>query len=507
LAKNPKNTTDSRIEQIKEILLRYNLGDYSVRAELSKEGDDLDAIIVGLNSLGDELMASGRIIRDYEKRISDIMNLLLKYTLFDFSEKMEVSPAGDEIDAIAVGLNTLAEELQAKVDAEKKYTQDLEKLAIILETTADAVTTTSPEGVYLTWNKSAETIYGYSAEEMIGRKAPKDFVVPEEKKNLDEAFEKAKKGEKIADFQTKVKRKDGTLLNIAITITPIIDEHGKLVAISGISRDVTKQKKTEEALRESEKGLRVMSEQVKKLNNDLNKNVLRLEDSNSELEAFTYSVSHDLRAPLRAIHGYTKVLSKDYADKLDAEALEMMDAVMNNAKRMGQLIDDLLALSRLGRKDLQKRTLDMTNVAKAVINDLQKNEEHQNTNIILHPLPEANADFGLITQVFTNLLSNAVKYSARSENPRVEVGAKEDNGQVIYYVKDNGAGFDMKYYNKLFGVFQRLHDAGEFEGTGVGLAIVKRIIGKHGGRIWAEAEPQKGATFYFTLTPDLKPQL
>jgi light-regulated signal transduction histidine kinase (bacteriophytochrome) len=178
----------------------------------------------------------------------------------------------------------------------------------------------------------------------------------------------------------------------------------------------------------------------------------------------------------------------------------MMEAVMSNAKKMGQLIDDLLALSRLGRKDVQRRMLEMTNVAQSVINDIQKSPGAEKTKIILHPLPDTEADFGLITQVFTNLISNAVKYSSHKEDPTVEIGSITENGDLIYFVRDNGAGFDMRYYNKLFGVFQRLHDAGEFEGTGVGLAIVKRIIVKHGGKIWAEAQPGKGATFYFTLS-------
>jgi PAS domain S-box-containing protein len=606
--------SDDRIERISAQLLRYNLGDYSIRESYSENGDQIDALIAAVNSLGDELQASGKVIRDYEKRISDIMNILLKYTLLDFSEKMEVTNVGDEIDAIAVGLNTLGEELEHKIRREKHYTEDLEKLAVILETTADSITTTDLNGVFLTWNKASEQIYGYTAAEVIGKKAPAGFIPEDETVSISAAMERARKGEQISDFHTVVIRKDGTRINVSLTITPITDPSGKVISISNIARDITRQKKIELELRESEERFRLLVEEVKdyaiimldttghitswnkgaetikgytgpevlgkhfsifyteeelkdrepernlglarkngrfegegwrqrkdgtqfwanvilttiydangqwkgfakitrditekksnekkvsRLNKELQSNITRLEESNSELEAFTYSVSHDLRAPLRAIHGYTKVLSKDYAESLDDEAKQMMEAVMSNAKKMGQLIDDLLALSRLGRKDVQRRMLEMTNVAQSVINDIQKSPGAEKTKIILHPLPDTEADFGLITQVFTNLISNAVKYSSHKEDPTVEIGSITENGDLVYFVRDNGAGFDMRYYNKLFGVFQRLHDAGEFEGTGVGLAIVKRIIVKHGGKIWAEAQPGKGATFYFTLS-------
>jgi PAS domain S-box-containing protein len=505
---NDPSTSDPRLRRIQELLIAINAGDYSQRGEISDKGDEIDAIILAINTLSEEQQSSGKIIRDYEKRITAIMDVLLKHTVMDFSEKMEVSPAGDELDAIALGLNTLGEELESRITSERKYTQELEKLAIILETTADAVTTTSADMIFQSWNNGAEQIYGYTADEIIGKKKPEDFVAPEDKEDLKAVYEHALAGQRVSDFHTRAIRKDGTVIDVSVTITPIADEDGKVELISGISRDITEQKKAEAALRESDERHRHLAEKVESLNHQLEKNILQLEDSNSELEAFTYSVSHDLRAPLRAIHGYTKVLSKDYSSQLDEEAKQMMDAVIANAKKMGQLIDDLLALSRLGRKDLQRRPLDMTNVVQAVINDLKKNTE-TTAEIILNPLPQADADFGLITQVFTNLISNAVKYSAKNAKPVVEIGSEKIKSETIFYVKDNGAGFDMQYYNKLFGVFQRLHDAGEFEGTGVGLAIVKRIIQKHNGRIWAEAEIDKGAKFFFTLgmTEHEKPKL
>lgn len=225
----------------------------------------------------------------------------------------------------------------------------------------------------------------------------------------------------------------------------------------------------------------------------------KLETVNKELEAFSYSVSHDLRAPLRAIHGYTKILSEEYLHKADEDAKQMMSSVMNNAKKMGQLIDDLLSFSRLGKKDLQLTTFNLKTVVEAAIEDLKISMPGSKAQISICPLNEVTADYNLIVQVFTNLISNSIKYSAIKENPFIEIGSMMQEGATVYYVKDNGVGFDMKYYNKLFGVFQRLHSMNEFEGTGVGLALIKRIIVRHKGKIWAESEVGKGATFYFTL--------
>ncbi|HLP21355.1 MAG TPA: ATP-binding protein [Chitinophagales bacterium] len=234
------------------------------------------------------------------------------------------------------------------------------------------------------------------------------------------------------------------------------------------------------------------------LNKDLEKNVKALEFANKELEAFSYSVSHDLRAPLRAVNGYARILSEDYADKLDDAGRKTIQNICVNATRMGTLIDDLLEFSRLGRKALQKSELNMNVLTEHVVSDFGKAMPHH-AEITIHPLPSVMADYTLIYQVMINLIANAVKYSSKKTKPVVEISGTKVEGEVVYTVKDNGAGFDMKYASKLFGVFQRLHSNEEFEGTGVGLAIVQRIITKHGGRIWADATLNSGATFSFTL--------
>ena len=226
-----------------------------------------------------------------------------------------------------------------------------------------------------------------------------------------------------------------------------------------------------------------------------------LKTVNQELETFSYSVSHDLRAPLRAIDGYSRVLLEDHATQLDAEGVRSLNVIRANARRMGLLIDDLLEFSRLSRKELVTAQVDMAALARAAADDLRREPElaAANATIDIGPLPPARGDAGLLQQVWANLIGNALKYSRTRAAPRIEIAAAEQNGDLVYSVRDNGVGFDPAYADKLFGVFQRLHSAQEFEGTGVGLALVQRILERHGGRIWADGKLDQGATFYFTL--------
>ena len=221
--------------------------------------------------------------------------------------------------------------------------------------------------------------------------------------------------------------------------------------------------------------------------------------ANKDLDAFTYSVSHDLRAPLRAIDGYGLMLEEDYRDRLDAEAMRYIAVIRGSSKRMGTLIDDLLALSRLGRQAVTKVELDMNKLVQDVIDEALANRADKAPKVELGPLPPAKADRALLRQVWTNLISNAVKYSSQSPNPVIEVSGRQVGDENVYSVKDNGVGFSMEYADKLFGVFQRLHRADEFGGSGVGLAIVHRLVARHGGRVWAEGKVNEGAVFSFAL--------
>jgi len=234
------------------------------------------------------------------------------------------------------------------------------------------------------------------------------------------------------------------------------------------------------------------------LEEKVNERTLQLEAANKELEAFSYSVSHDLRAPLRAVNGYAKMLEEDYSSVFDSEGRRLLGVVQENATKMGVLIDDLLSFSRLGKKEISKSFINMTELTEEALADINKNTTHK-AEVIIHPLHRVAADRALLNQVMANLLSNAIKYSTNTEMPVVEVKSYKQNNNIVFTVSDNGAGFDNKYVNKLFGVFQRLHSSEEFEGTGVGLALIKRIITKHGGEVWASGEVNKGAIFYFSL--------
>ena len=248
-----------------------------------------------------------------------------------------------------------------------------------------------------------------------------------------------------------------------------------------------------------------LSERIEKvrslneLNEKLEKERKKLEDANKELEAFAYSVSHDLRVPLRAIDGFSRILVEDYENKLDDEGKRLIDIIRENTKKMGQLIDDILQLSRAGRQEMKMSKIDMESLVRNVFDDIKLSNKDRDVQLEIKSLPVAYGDRTLLQQVVSNLLSNSFKFTTPRETALIEVGAEKDKNEDIYYFRDNGVGFDMKYSGKLFGLFQRLHGQEEFEGTGVGLSIVQRIIRRHGGDVWGEGKVDEGATIYFSL--------
>ncbi|HVT02069.1 MAG TPA: response regulator [Thermoanaerobaculia bacterium] len=275
----------------------------------------------------------------------------------------------------------------------------------------------------------------------------------------------------------------------------------KLNTLTSELEDRVKQRTMElersnQALSESEARLRRLNEELEQR---VEERTAQLEAANRELESFSYSVSHDLRAPLRALSGYARMLEEDYAGDLDDEGLRYLSVISDSSVRMGVLIDDLLSFSRLGRQPVAKRELDMSQLVREVIEEALQSHQGQRPEIEVGPLPPAEADRGLMRQVWMNLISNAFKYSSKSPDPTIEVRGRKEGSRNVYSIRDNGAGFNMNYYDKLFGVFQRLHSAHEFGGTGVGLAIVQRVVTRHGGRVWAEARVNEGAMFSFTL--------
>lgn len=249
--------------------------------------------------------------------------------------------------------------------------------------------------------------------------------------------------------------------------------------------DITERKKSEET--------------IIQLNKQLEENIQELEFTNKELESFTHSVSHDLRAPLRAINGYSKILSEKFKDELSEDAQKYLEIVNANGKKMTLLIDDLLAFSHLAKNDIKKDLVNTEQIVNSIIEECCNQNAIDKTIFQVENVLPVTGDSSMLKQVWVNLISNAYKYSQKKESPLIKISSSQNNGEITYSIQDNGVGFDMEYYNKLFEIFQRLHSDSEFEGTGIGLAIVQRIVSRHGGKVWAEAKVDEGATFYFTI--------
>lgn len=318
---------------------------------------------------------------------------------------------------------------------------------------------------------------GYTREEVVGKLKFEDLLSSDSRvaflSTFNSDFEIYKRDGYVNDLEFEFQRKDQSTFPVVVSSLLVFDEQHQFAGSRTTVSDNTERKKNE----------------------------TRISQLNRELESFTYSVSHDLRAPLRSITGYAQILIEDYKDKFDDEAMRLAKVIVNNANRMGLLIDDLLDFSRLGRKELMHTHIEMNELVVDIVQDF-----HESHKIIeVEPLLDSKGDINMIRQVWTNLISNAIKYSGKTENPKITIGSKRHQGSICYYITDNGVGFDMRYANKLFGVFQRLHKVSEFEGTGVGLALVKTIIERHGGQVWGEGKIDFGATFYFTLPKRDKP--
>jgi PAS domain S-box-containing protein len=326
------------------------------------------------------------------------------------------------------------------------------------------------QGIIVRINATWLSWLGYAREDVVGRMNHADLMTPESARSFrEETFPRFRRDGFLENAEFEYRRKDGTTFTGALNATSIYDAQGRYVMSRSTVFDVSARKRSEE----------------------------RLAALNKELESFSYSVSHDLRAPLRAIDGYARMLDEDRGPHLGDEGRRLLGVVRSSAQRMGRLIDDLLEFSRLGQLVPAPKPLDMAALARETAAELAA--DHPRATVSVADLPGALADRALLKQVWINLLGNALKYSAQAQAPRIEVAGRADGEMLVYSVRDNGVGFDMRYAGKLFGVFQRLHRQEEFPGTGVGLAIVQRIVSRHGGRVWAEGKPGEGACFSFSL--------
>jgi PAS domain S-box-containing protein len=335
---------------------------------------------------------------------------------------------------------------------------------------------------------------GYKTNEIIGKKYFYDSFAPDIKAEMTKAalgvF--AEKGV-FTNLENANIHKDGHVVILSTSGSPLLDAKGNLMGYRGADTDITQRKQGEE--------------EIKRINAELEQRVhertFQLETINKELESFSYSVSHDLRSPLRSIDGFSNLLLKNYSNLLDDQGKDYFQRVMKASRRMGLLIDDLMKLSRFTRIEMKRGITNLSSIAESIVEEFKSADPERQINIFIQPGMIANVDSDLIQNALQNLFDNAWKYSKNKADAKIEFGAMEKDGNTVYYVRDNGAGFDMKYVDKLFSAFQRLHSDDEFEGTGIGLATVNRIIHRHGGTIWAEGAVNSGATFYFTLNNPL----
>jgi PAS domain S-box-containing protein len=361
--------------------------------------------------------------------------------------------------------------LGIRAESEKKLTKAAAEIQDLYDNAPCGYHSLDKDGYFIDINKTLLTWLGYTDKsEVKGNLKFENIISPQGLQQFLANFSTFKEKGFVHNLEFDFLRKDGSILPVILSSTAVFDENGEFVRSRTTTFDNTIRKEAD----------------------------IRIRTLNQELEAFTYSVSHDLRAPLRSIDGYSRVLQEDYEEKLDTEGKRVIKVIMTNAKRMGQLIDDLLDFARLGRKEVSKTPLDMTPIVNNIATELIRDKENS-PEMIIHPLLPSSVDMDMIKQVWINLISNAIKYSGKNPKPCIEVSSYERGHEICYEVKDNGVGFDMQYADKLFGVFQRLHKIQDFEGTGVGLAIVKRIVARHNGQVWAEGKLNEGAKFCFTI--------
>lgn len=395
----------------------------------------------------------------------------------DYRHRVSVDRA-DELGALARAFDTMASSVE---QAHRGLEQNFQ---LLVDRVVDyAIFMLDPEGHVITWNDGAARLKGYHRDEILGRHfscfyTTEDIAAGKPHRLLEVAATEGR----VEDENWRI-RKDGSRLWANVVLTALRDQQGTLLGFGKVMRDLTERRRAEEVQRDGEKRLALYAS--------------ALEATNAELASFSYSVSHDLRAPLRTMDGFAQALLEDYADRLDNVGKDYLGRIRAASQRMAALIDDLLALSRVTRAELKHERVDLSALAGDVIDELRQSAPNRSVDVAITPGLATAGDRRLLRLVLQNLLGNAWKFTGTRSHARIEFGRLER--EPTYFVRDDGAGFDMTYADKLFGAFQRLHSPAEFEGTGIGLATVQRIVGRHGGRVWAQGEVDRGATFYFTL--------
>jgi PAS domain S-box-containing protein len=350
------------------------------------------------------------------------------------------------------------------------------RLAAIVNASDDAIIGKDLDGTITAWNQGAARLFGYAADEIIGRSIM--LLVPADRQHEEELVLAGLRRGEGQRLDTVRRRKDGSYVQVSVTSSPVRDQSGTVIGASKVARDITERRRVEEALALAKEAA---------------------EAANRELEAFSYSVAHDLRAPLRGMNGFAQLLLNAHGEKLDEEGSDWLREILDNAKRMGQLIDALLSLARLTRSELRSETVDLSVLFRLCLEQCRAAEPQRSVEVVSVEAAQADVDPVLARALVENLVSNAWKFTRDVAAPRIEFGAVASDEETTYFVRDNGCGFEMEFVSKLFSPFQRLHGENEFPGTGIGLATAQRIVRRHGGRIWAEGAMSQGATFYFSL--------